>query len=150
MKVAGSHLLAILLSLTIFCAGGCGGTSTPRQLQSITISPATATAQNGQAQFTATGQFNTAPMTVTPLSVTWVERGPGIDIAGPGYSLTDGPLKAQCILPGSLTIVAFAPADPSAPASGPMSFQLYDDLVVNHTTSQEGGFIAATAQMTCP
>ncbi|HKR94340.1 MAG TPA: hypothetical protein VJW55_03210 [Candidatus Angelobacter sp.] len=70
---------AILLVCAIFGLVSCGGTT--RQLQSISISPQSSTAQNGQSQqFTATGQFNTTPMTVTPLPVSWNLRGPGIDI----------------------------------------------------------------------
>lgn len=48
---------------------GCG-MSTPRMLQSVAVSPATADASdfpNGQVQFTATGIFNKAPTRVTPL-----------------------------------------------------------------------------------
>ena len=53
----------------------CGSSSTPqRQLESISINPATSDAQNypnGQVQFTATGTYNTSPMTATLQDATW-------------------------------------------------------------------------------
>ncbi|HTC45824.1 MAG TPA: hypothetical protein VK722_00760 [Candidatus Aquilonibacter sp.] len=58
------------LSLVILACGD----STQRTLQNISVSPSTADAQNypnGQVQFTATGTYNTAPMTVTPLQASW-------------------------------------------------------------------------------
>ena len=129
---------------------GCGG-GPDRQLQSITIAPQSGTAQNGQSpQFTATGQFNVAPMTQTPLPVSWMLRGPGIDIPGPGYQLSASPVSFTCIFPGTYVVVAFAPMDPKAPSSGPMSSQVWDDIAVNHITTSEGGFVGSTAQFTCP
>jgi hypothetical protein len=50
---------------------GCGSSS-PRTLQSVVASPASADAQtfpNGRVQFTPTGIFNKAPTHVTPLPV---------------------------------------------------------------------------------
>lgn len=140
---------AILIVCAIFGLVSCGGTS--RQLQSISISPQSSTAQNGQSpQFTATGQFNTTPMTVTPLPVSWNLRGPGIDIPGPGYQLSDQPVTFQCISPGTYVIVALAPVDPKAPMNGPMPLQVYDDLTLQRTTTNKGGFVVATAQLNCP
>jgi hypothetical protein len=62
--------LGTLASLTL----GCGSSSPQRELQSVSVSPAAADAQNypnGQVQFTATGTYNTAPMTVNPLQASW-------------------------------------------------------------------------------
>src|SRR5579872_5813438 len=67
----------VLISLAWFAVASfllACGSSTPRQLQSITVSPAAADAQNspgGQVQFTATGNYNTSPQMVTSPSVTW-------------------------------------------------------------------------------
>jgi hypothetical protein len=65
---------AVLLFL--WCVGligtiGCGS-SVPRTLQSVTVSPATAEAQNfpnGEVRFVATAVFNKPPSPVTPYQV---------------------------------------------------------------------------------
>jgi hypothetical protein len=57
----------LLLSLvTLSCGGG-------RHLQSVTVQPSVATAQNGKAQFTATGGFSAppSPVTLTSKDVAW-------------------------------------------------------------------------------
>jgi len=49
---------------------GCGS----RQIQSLTVSPASADAQNypgGKVPFVATGHYNMGPTTVTPLQANW-------------------------------------------------------------------------------
>ncbi len=50
------------------------GSSGPRTLQAVGVSPATADANqfpNGEVQFTATGYYNKTPASVTPLNVSW-------------------------------------------------------------------------------
>lgn len=68
------HLLLSLPACT-FLLLSCGAPASPaRQLLSVTIAPASADAKdnpNGQVQFVATGHYNTAPYTVTPLSADW-------------------------------------------------------------------------------
>src|SRR5712692_7957639 len=64
-------ILLILWFAGVFGTIGCGS-STPRTLQSVTVSPATADAQdfpNGEVQFVATGFFNKPPSPVTPFQV---------------------------------------------------------------------------------
>jgi hypothetical protein len=66
-------LLALVLaaSFTLSCGAGSHGQD---PLQSITVSPATADAQdypNGQVQFSATGYYTDPSRTVTPLSAMW-------------------------------------------------------------------------------
>jgi hypothetical protein len=58
--------LLILLLATVSCGSG-------RHLQSVTLQPSVATAQNGQFQFTATGTFSAppSPATLTSKDVTW-------------------------------------------------------------------------------
>ena len=58
------------LSLLSIAALSCGG---GRHLESVTLQPSVATAQNGQAQFTATGKFSQppSPVTLTSKDVTW-------------------------------------------------------------------------------
>lgn len=70
MKAVCSALLSIALSAFL---AGCG-TDAPiqgHQLVSVTISPATASAQGAPVQFIAIGHYNSAPFTVTPLTATW-------------------------------------------------------------------------------
>lgn len=73
-------LLLILSSIAISCAG--------RQLQSVTVKPSTATAQNGQFQFTATGTFSSppSPVTLTSADVSWCT---GVLTSSPNASPND-------------------------------------------------------------
>ena len=73
MSRFGSWLLFLLLPLTTLGIVGCGSS---RQLQSVTLSPAWADAQNfpsGQVSFTATGTFSKkpSPLQLTSKDVTW-------------------------------------------------------------------------------
>src|SRR5712692_1551246 len=110
-----AHLaLSATLLLTAVVTIRCGGGTNPnRMLESISISPAIAHAQNGQAQFVATGTFSASPVMVTPLAVNWSGPPlplnpvactdgscPGIDSQG---LATCGPLS------GNITIMASAP-----------------------------------------
>ncbi|HVN18336.1 MAG TPA: hypothetical protein VMU05_06170 [Dongiaceae bacterium] len=58
--------LLLLSSIALSCGGS-------RHLQSVAVQPATATAQNGQFQFMATGTFSEppSPATLTSKDVTW-------------------------------------------------------------------------------
>jgi hypothetical protein len=130
---------------------GCGG-SNNRQLQSLSVSPASATAQGGQAQFTATGQFSSMPMSESPASVSWWQTPPVIDPPGTmiGITLVSQPFTAQCFgFTGPITVIAVAPMQ--AHASGDsMPLSAFLDLIVKHTATQESGFVAATGTMNCP
>jgi hypothetical protein len=110
-----SWALSLLLIAPLFTMG-CGS-SHSRQLQSITI---TKTANGQQIQFVATGTFSAPPTTVTPLPVDWTL---GLMAPPPltyDYTLTTQPYLYDCANAGaySLPVVAFAPTDPNAPASG--------------------------------
>jgi hypothetical protein len=62
-------LLVLAAAMTLACASSASHT-----LQSVTISPASADAQNyagGLVQFTATGTYTAPPSPVTPLAATW-------------------------------------------------------------------------------
>ena len=65
-------LFPCLLFITACGMSHVMGALPPRQLQSITVTPTAATAQNTfrQVQFSAMGTFNMAPMTAVP-QVTW-------------------------------------------------------------------------------
>src|SRR5690348_8018085 len=135
----------------ILSSSGCGGTGSNRQLLSLTISPQSAAAQNGQQpQFVATGHFNTAPTTVTPISVAWQQSFPVFDPPGMviPFTLTQQPFAGQCFQGiHTVTVVAFAPVNANASGSISVPLSVFEDLVIQHNTSQEGGFVAATAQL---
>jgi hypothetical protein len=144
-------LLSTILILMVEALSGCGSN---RQLQSLSVSPASTTAQGGQAQFTATGQFSSMPTSVSPAQVSWWQSPPAIDPPSGmfGLTLTNQPFMAQCSgFPSGtvITVTALAPmdannSDPSIP------LKPFVDLVLQHTATQENGFVAATAQMNCP
>jgi hypothetical protein len=142
-------LLFVLSILAIAALSGCGSN---RQLQSLSVSPASATAQSGQAQFTATGQFTASPMSESPASVSWWQTPPAIDPPGEtiGITLTNQPFTAQCFgFHGPITVTAIAPMKANASGDS-MPLSAFVDLVINHSATQENGFVASTAQMTCP
>lgn len=71
MKTWSPSLFLLIFFALILIA--CGSSS-PRTLQTVGLTPATADAHdfpNGEVQFTATGFFNKSPMSVTPISVIW-------------------------------------------------------------------------------
>ena len=98
-----SCLLFVVLPLITFGIVGCASS---RQLQSVTLSPASADAQNfpnGQVSFTATGAFTKAPSPVqlTSKDVMWCAGSSGGMCVGninPGVTVDQNGL-AQC-LPG--------------------------------------------------
>jgi basic membrane lipoprotein Med (substrate-binding protein (PBP1-ABC) superfamily) len=59
--------LLVVLAVAIMLA--CG--SSPRILQSVSLSPATADAQGSLVQFTATGYFNDQPSTAKLVAANW-------------------------------------------------------------------------------
>jgi hypothetical protein len=100
----------------LFLAAGfalsCGGGSN-RQLQSISIS---AVADGLEVSFMATGTYNAAPITVTPLPASWFVGDP----TG-GYQLTTQPFTVVCGQVVSASVNVIAPVDPNAPTSGMLS-----------------------------
>jgi hypothetical protein len=135
-------LLFLGLVLAASFTLSCGASSTDpssRQLLSITLSPATADAQdypNGQVQFTATGYYSTAPSPVTPLSAFWgtcYQEGPTTAI-----SVTkDGLAQCESGAVGTFTVWANGPR-----------FSNVECLAM--TACGGGCFVAGTAQLTCP
>jgi len=64
----------VLLGLSISLNLSCGSSSPARQIESISVSPPSADAQNypdGKVPFVATGTYNVSPMTVAPLQANW-------------------------------------------------------------------------------
>jgi hypothetical protein len=103
------------------------------QLQSVTISPATA---NSQAQFTATGVYSDGSK-VTPLPALWFPFKlwyvPPMNPVN--WGSVDETGKASCGVTGSFSVFATAPVDPHFPLSQ-----------MTPTTPQVFG----TAQLSCP
>jgi hypothetical protein len=112
-------LVLALLSL------GCGGS---RQLQSVTLSPASANAQdfaNGQVPFSATGMFSKppSPQPLTSNDVTWCVGSSTGFCAGninPGATVDPNGV-AKCVpnFSGVATILAGKATPVMSPDSGP-------------------------------
>jgi hypothetical protein len=125
-------LLLVAAAITLAC-----GSSSPstRQLQTVTISPASA---DGQAQFSATGDYTKPPSPVSPLTVTWgacYQNVPTteVTVSSAGF--------AQCAAgasTGTYTVWAYG-----SNAQG---------AVCNAITACGGGCgrVTGTAQLTCP
>ena len=153
-RSAGLFYIILRIAMGLALAG-CGGGSmqqSTRQLQSVMVTPAAADAMNspgGRVQFTATGSFNMAPMTVSPLTVVWSVGGsssatPPMQPMQPmaaGQSAQTGPSidangVAQCNgFTGSVIIQASAPVNPGTPLSQ-----------MGMTTAN----VMGQAQLTCP
>lgn len=131
---------SVLALVTVALIGlSCGGGETARQLQSITLSPASADAQdypNGQVQFTAAGNYKTPPRTVNPLSANWGACYQSASTDAISVSRT-GVAQCQSGAVGTFTVWADDP-----PTSGMTCLAV--------TACGGGCFIAGTAQLTCP
>jgi hypothetical protein len=132
--------LATLLAFTAVVTMSCGSSNSNRMLQSISISPSSVTAQNGHAQFVATGTFTASPRTVTPLLVNWI--GPALPLSASPVACTpngcpgiDSFGMATCgqTFSGTVTITASAPRDPKQPLG-----------------TQNVPMVSATATLNCP
>jgi len=133
-------LLALVLaaSFTLSCGAGSQRSQGQDPLQSITVSPATADAQdypNGQVQFIATGYYTDPSRAVTPLSARWGTCYQ--EVSTSEVSVTAAGV-AQCA-PGAVgTYTVWADDPPS---------NVYCLAI---TACGGGCFVAGTAQLTCP
>jgi hypothetical protein len=132
---------ALLIFPCFLCLNACGGntmnSTTARQLQSITVTPAAATAQNTsrQMQFTAMGSFNMTPMSAMP-QVLWSIGNPFSAMPMPGgITINQNGLASCSTFSGTVTIQATAPMDPAMPL-----------MQMGMMTSN----VAGMAQLTCP
>jgi hypothetical protein len=133
--------LILSVSLFLLTTLGCGNSS--RHLQSIATSGVGMT----QFQFTAVGTFSMSPTTVNSLPVSWYLASQTPSPAN--YTLTSQPFVTQCQT--LAVVIAVAPTNPNAPSSGTIPSQVFQDLVVAHTATSEGGFVASTPQnIACP
>jgi hypothetical protein len=115
MRHVGVFTLSIAALLILSCGSG-------RQLESITVAQ---TVKGNQITFTATGTYSSSPTTVTPLAVQW-GIGPFAPPPHLSYTLTTQPFVFTCPAAGSLPplpVTAFAPPNPSAPATGTLPFR---------------------------
>ncbi len=136
-RSALAPLYSVMLSASLFSLA-CGS---GRQLQSVTIAPATADAKNspnGQVQFAATGTFSQppSPQPLTNADVTWC--------AGSNNGLCDGNIN-----PG-------ASVSPSGLAQCSSNFSGTVTLLAGQGTpsmNPDSGLqmkVFGTAQLTCP
>jgi hypothetical protein len=144
MRLPRPHLFFCLLVLAAAITLACG--SSPHVLQSVSVNPATADAQNfpnGLVPFTATGIFNTAPTPVTPLTVQW-----GVCVMTAGSTqptnavAVGGDGVAQCAsgAPGTYTVWAAS----STNVKGGVCTAVLNPCSGGCRT------ITGTAQITCP
>jgi hypothetical protein len=146
---------ATAICLAIAALTVTGTVPKKRLLESITVSPSQA--KGAKAAYVATGKFNEPPVKVEPLHVSWYLAGPGIDPPPPYYSLTtaaDKPDRCNEIAANPVefhyTVIALAPADPKASRSGPVPRKVFQDLVIDHSKTSEGGFVVGFAKLACP
>jgi len=139
MRRAGSCSSLLLLAAALLTQA-CGTPSTTRVVQTITISPSQADAQNypgGKVPFTATGYYNTMPSPITPQQATW------------GACFQGG-------ITASVTVTASGVAQCAAGAAGTFTVWAYDmnasGATCNAVTACGGGCgrVTGTAQLTCP
>ncbi len=127
-----------LLPAAALAMAGCGNPA--RELESITISPATATAKGSAVQLTATGHWNQSPTTVTPEAATWgactAENSPTTEVTLSSAGMATCASGAQ----GTYDVFAW---DPQYGYTGPTCNAI--------TACGAGcGRVSATVQLTCP
>lgn len=140
-------LYALALSAVVMLTS-CGE-GPPRVLESITVN---AVASLSGTTYSATGHFNTAPMTVNNLQVAWFQTGAVVDPPGPNwdYTMSTAPFKGTCYGgPAQFYVVAYAPENPNASASGSMPFSVFVTLVEQHSVKQDDGFVAGSGTLGC-
>jgi hypothetical protein len=136
MKRLRAPLLAVLSLLFLLCVQSCANPAPTRQLLSVTITPDSGTAQGnpGQIQFVATGTYNTAPFTVTPLEANW-----GVMSFPKSIATTTQNGMATCAQgsSGTTTIEAWVQLTPSV------------CNVIDSAGRPACGNVAGAAQLTC-
>lgn len=148
------YLLPLSIASLIFAAWvtlSCGSNSS-RPLQSITLTPTSADAQNypnGQVPFVAAGHYNSSPTTVTPLQANWAALS---ELTASGM-LTYGPVTNE------VSVDSIGTAHCAAGASGTYAVVAWDlqDSKVKYMCSSITDFgepgcnaVQAIAQLTCP
>jgi hypothetical protein len=130
-------ILACVLLVVIGIAGCVAGN---RQLESLSVSPASSSANGSAVQFTATGHWSLTPTTVMPQAATW---GACTDDGVPTSNVTVSTTGlATCASGATGTYMIFA-WDPDYGYTGPECLAI---------TACGGGCgrVSATSQLTCP
>lgn len=135
MKALHAVLFSSLFLPLAFIPSCSTPTLASRQLISVTISPVTGTAQNGQVQFVATGYYSAEPYTITPLAATW-----GVYMFPQKIASTTQDGLATCSASGTTMIEAWVnvtpPGEPVCLAIDP--------------AGRPCGTIGGSAQLICP
>jgi hypothetical protein len=135
MQSLGPRFFLFLLLAAAAIALACGSSNSNHLLQSVSLSPATAS--GSEVQFTATGFFNTMPSPVTPFTASW----------------------GACNLDGSTTTAVTVSASGLAQctaSSGSYNVWAYGSNPANGTCGAINacgggcGRVTGTAQLTCP
>ena len=133
--------LALAASITL--AGAAGS---PRKPQALTVSPASADAQDypdGRVPFTATGTFNSPPTPVSPLQASWGVAAEQDGNYGPTTAVSiDANGVAQCSAgaSGVYAIGAWVQKNPGSPTCELVG--VFGEPICNS--------VFGTAQITCP
>lgn len=130
-------LAVLALAITLACG------SSPRVLQSVSLTPATADAQGIAVQFTAAGNFNQQPSPVTPLTANWGacyqnQRTTAVSVNAGGL--------AQCAAGAVGTYTVWAWVESSAGSCGGNNGEVPANPCGGAGTCQ----VTGTAQLTCP
>jgi hypothetical protein len=143
-------LSVMFLGLAAYIVLSCG--SSPHLIQSLAVNPASADGQKypgGKVPFIATGNYSTAPMTVTPQQANWAALS---ELVFNGM-LTFGPVS------GDVSIDQTGVAQCTATASGTYAVVAWDiqDPSLKVSCASETDFgepgcnaVQGTAQLTCP
>ena len=136
------------LGFAAYIALACGNT---RKLQSITVGPTSADAQNypnGEVPFVATGYYNSSPTTVTPLQANWgaalwrIENGTMVPTNGAVAVDTSGVAQCAANASGTYSIAASVQLPYSGPPP-PCPPPMYSNM-------PSCPYVVGTAQLTCP
>lgn len=129
--------LLVLVAATMLACG-----SSPRVLQSVAVSPATADAQSfsgGLVQFTSLGYYTTPPSPVEPLAATWGACYQGNLTTGVSVSAS-GVAHCAAGSVGTYTVWVSVPSNPDHGACPQIA----------NACGGGGCMVAGTAQLTCP
>ncbi len=133
-----SFLAVLAIAITLAC-----GSSPRRVLQSVSLSPPTAHAQDRPVQFTATGDFNDQPLAVTLSSANWGacyqnQRTTAVSVSAEGV--------AKCAAGAVGTYTVWAWAESAAGSCGGNNAPIPANPCGGAGECQ----ITGTAQLTCP
>jgi hypothetical protein len=129
-----------LAILAIAITQACG--SSPRILQSVSLSPPTADAQGSPVQFTATGYFNEQPSPMKLLTANWGACYQNQATAAVSVSASG---VAQCAAGAVGTYTVWAWAERGGDSCGPAG-----TIPVNPCGGAGECQVTGTAQLTCP